>query len=176
MTVMLLFCLTAQVDLLPTHGMHSLSRSSGFSALFSWQTAIIGTGSEAVGLLMVGVSLLESESEASEFSESMSTLVGSYLLLEVSRLIPSVSLDALTTRALLAYANLRCHILMRLFRLTKWVGRPRPVMAIALLGFKLLIAMAALTAASSRTNKFRSHLACAITFPSLINVIVVGSS
>ena len=118
-TVMLLFRLTTRVDLLPTHGVHNLLRSLGFSALFSWQTAIIGIESEAMRLLVFGVSLSESESEVSELSESMSTSTESYLLLEVSRLIPSVSLDALMTRALLACANLRCHTLMRLFRLTR---------------------------------------------------------
>lgn len=90
-TVMLLFCLTTRVDLLPTHGVHSLSRLSGLSKLFSWQAAIIGAGSKALGSLAVGVLLSELESEA------MSISAGSYSLLEVLRSIPSVSLDALTT-------------------------------------------------------------------------------
>ena len=175
-TIMLLFCLTTWIDLLPTNSMHSLSRSSGFSALFSWQTAIIRTGSEAVRLLVFGISLSELESEALELSKLMNTLAVSYMLLEVSKLIPSVSLDALTTQALLACANFWCHTLMRLFQLTRWVGRPQPVIAIALLGFKLLITMATPAAASLRTNRFCSCFAYAMTFFSLINVIVVGSS
>ena len=118
-TVMLFFCLTTRVDLLSTHSVHSLSRLSGFSILFFWQTTIIGTACEAVWLLVLDVSLLESESKASEFSESMSTLAGLYLLLELLRLILSISLYSLTTEALLAYANLQCHTLIHLFPLTK---------------------------------------------------------
>lgn len=105
-TVMLLFCLTTRVDLLPTHGVHSLSRLLGLSALFSWQTAIVGIGSVAMELLAVGIPLLESESEASKLSKLINTLTRLYLLLEVSRLILSVSLDTLTTQALLVCANL----------------------------------------------------------------------
>lgn len=48
-----------------------------------------------MGLLVFGVLLLELESEASELSELMSTLVGSYSLLEILRLISSINLDAL---------------------------------------------------------------------------------
>lgn len=97
MIVMLLFCLTTCIDLLPTQGVYNLSRLSGFSALFSWQTTIIEIGSEAVDLLALGVLLLELESKASELSESMRTLAEMYLLLEVLRLILSVSLNTLTT-------------------------------------------------------------------------------
>lgn len=43
-TVMLLFCLTTRVDLLPTHSVHSLSRLFGLS---SWQKAMIGMESGA---------------------------------------------------------------------------------------------------------------------------------
>lgn len=106
MEVMLLFHLRTQVDLLSTHGIHSLLRLLGLSALLSWQTAIIGIVSEGVGSLAVGVLLSESKSKMSELSESISTLAGTYLLLEMSRLISSINLDALTTRVLLACPNL----------------------------------------------------------------------
>lgn len=106
MEVMLLVLLRTWVDLLFTHSVHSLLRLLGLSALFSWQTAIIGIVSEGVELLAVGVLLLESKSKMSELSKLISTLAGTYLLLEMSRLIPSISLDALTTREFLAYPNL----------------------------------------------------------------------
>ena len=70
--------------------------------------------------------------------------------------------------------NLWYYTLMRLFRLTRWVGRPQLVIAITFLGFKLLITMAALAAASLKTNKFRFCFMCTKIFSSLINIIVVG--
>lgn len=52
---------------------------------------------------------------------------------------------------------------MLLFLLTRWVGRPRPV----------ITAMAFPGAARSSTKRFRSLLACATTLPSFINVIML---
>lgn len=175
MTVILLFYLTTWVVVFPTYGMHSLSKSSGFSALFSWQTEIIGKGSDTLGLLVFDVLLLESESEAWELSESMSNLAEFSLLLEVLRFISLISLDALATWARLAYTNLWFYTLICLFWLTKWVGRPQPVMIIALLDFKLLITLAASVATSLKINKFCSCFAYLITFLFFINVIVIGS-
>lgn len=119
MGVMLLFCLTTRVDLLLTDGVHSLSRLSRLSTLLSWQAAITGVVYEGVGLFVVGVLLSESESEMSKSFELLCILAESYLLLEVSRLILFVSLDTLTTWALLAYPNLWCHSLIHLSWLTK---------------------------------------------------------
>lgn len=80
--------------------MHSLSRLSGS---FAWQvtTMDVGTGAVGASLLLCR----ESESDASESSESMNTSARLYSLLEASfKSIPSVSLEALMTRPLLAWA------------------------------------------------------------------------
>lgn len=65
------------------HVMHSLSRFSRLSALFSWQTAIMIVVFRGVGLLAVDVLPLELESENSELFKWISTLVRLYLLLEM---------------------------------------------------------------------------------------------
>jgi len=112
-----------------------------------------------------------SSADISESSESTRTSEGSYSLLSArSRSIPSVSLEALTTRALLAWASRRCQSRMRLFWLTRCVGRPLPLIAIALAD------MTWPGVAKSRMKRLRSLLACAITFSLRVNVIVVGLS
>lgn len=95
--VMLLFYLTIQVDFVSRYSIYSLSRFLELSALFSWQAAIMVVASRGIGLLAIDILPLESESENSESSELISTLVRLYLLLEMLKLIRSISLDALTT-------------------------------------------------------------------------------
>ena len=173
--VMLLFRLTTRVDLLPTQGVQSLSMISSLSVAIVWRTAVVIT---------VYLSL-----DTSESSESMSTSAGSYSF-SLSSFIPSTSFAALRTRALLICASRRCQSRTRLFWLTRCVGRPRPVMAIAnclgpgfaefTLGITIfdcgLIIDIAFPGLSQAWKRFCSVLASAMTFPFLINVIVVGLS
>lgn len=119
--VRLLFCLTTWVDLFLMYSIDSLLRLSRFSVLFFWLAAIIGKGFKAVGLLVIDILLLKLESELLELFELINTLIGLYLLLEASRLILFISLDALTTQILLAFTNFWYYTLMRLCLLTRQV-------------------------------------------------------
>lgn len=65
--------------------------------MFSWQMIIIGAGFETIKLLAISVSLSETESKALELFESTNTSVELYLLLEVLKLILSISLNSLMT-------------------------------------------------------------------------------
>ncbi len=121
--VMLLFYLTTRVDLLPMHGMYILSMTSGFSIVW-WIAAV-----EVFADNWIGNSSLSNI--ASESSEPISTFAGSYSLPSCSKIIPSTNLAALTTQALLMWANRRCQRRMRLFWLIRCIGWPCPFMAIA---------------------------------------------
>ena len=99
--------------------------------------------------------------------------------------MPSTSADALISLELLAGPSRQCQILIFLFLLTRWVGRPRSLTAITWRIRLLLtecVSMVWLTlvafpsVARSRTIRLRLLLACAITFPSFIKVILEGLS
>lgn len=103
MAVILVFCLITRVDLLPTHGVQSLSRISLSSVAFVWLTVAVASAVLASwGWICCNVRSSESdESDLSELSESMSMSAGSYSVSWEVKAIPFTSLDALTTRALL---------------------------------------------------------------------------
>ncbi len=181
---MLLFRLTTRVDLLPTQGVHSLSRSLRFSILVCWTVTLGVTSATLSSDSWIGDSFWSEQSDASESSESINTSAGLYSLLSWSRLIPSTSLEALTARALLTCANRRCQRRIHLFWLTRCVGRPLPVMAIArarsavaiALGWMIIVAMAFPEWARSSVKKFRVVFAWAITLLCCIRVIAIGLS
>ena len=98
--------LTTRVDLLPTHKVHNLSSASLLSMLdFIW-CAEPGFTSFDVCCARVD-SARELSSELSESFESTNTSVGSYSFAG-PRSMPFTNLEALTTCALLIWANLRC--------------------------------------------------------------------
>lgn len=165
--VMLLFYFVICIDLLPTQGAQILSRIS----VSVTQSAVI----MALTLACLRVFLL---SQTSKSSKSTSIFAGSYSLLS-SSFIFLTSFAVLSTQVLLAWTNRRCQSQTRLLWLTRYVGRPYPVMAIAqcliLLG-GLMTAMAFPGSAKSSIKRFHSLLASAMTFSFLINVIVIGLS
>lgn len=161
-------------DLLPTQGMNSLSRISESLVVYRI-TAVLGL--EILILVRGGVSLLLGLdlSESFKSFKSSRTSAGSYSLFFILRSMLSTNLDVLTMRALLICPSCRYQSQIRLFWLTRWVGRPRPVIAIA---FDLLLTtvIALLGCASSRVNRFRSFFVLAMTSLFFINVIAAGSS
>lgn len=87
------------------------------------------------------------------------------------KLIPSTSLAALTTRALLMCARRQCQRRIRLFWLTRCVGHPRHVIAIV---FWLMVAIVLLGRARLSMNRFFLLLANAIISPFFIKLIRLG--
>lgn len=174
--VIFLFRLTTLINSLPTHGVHNLSRMSG-SSIFVWQTTVVGLASMPDGIL--SGSLKSDASDASESSESIRTSAGSYFLLSsYPSWILSTSLEALTTCLLLMCASCRCYRQIRLFWLMRWVGWPRPWIAIAF-GNMLTVLIVAMTlpgCANLRVKRFRSLLVWAMIFSFPISVIAVGLS
>lgn len=107
--------------------------------------------------------------ESSEFSNLISISAGLYCFSR-SKSMLSTSFEALTTCALLMWANYWCQRQMHLFGLKKWVCWLHPILAIVLL-------VADITwpgMADSRVNRLWFLLVWAMIFPFLINVIVLG--
>lgn len=116
------------------------------------------------------------DSDISELSKSINTLVRSYLLLpKVLKSILSIYLKAFMTQTFLTCANYWCQILMRLFLLTRWVDCSWPLMAIAL-GFKLLTVITTLSIMRSKKKRQHSCFACTIIVFFFFNVICIGLS
>ena len=119
-------------------------------------------------------------SKASELSEPMSTSAESYSSYIFS-FIPSTSFVSLNTRLLLICTSFWCQSQICLLWLTRYVGPPHPVMAIAsYLSFdklafdcRLIIAIAFPRYIKLSIKRFCFFLASVIIFLSYISIIIV---
>lgn len=148
-TVILLLYLITYINLLPIYDLYNLS--SMFLVLF-WYTS---------AMCISDGSLESDKSDISDSSNSINTSTRLYSLLLMFRLISLVSLEALTTQALLIYISWQCQIWIHLFKLTRWVSRPHPVITSAL-GHILTVFIVAMTlpnCASFSVKRFQSFLA-----------------
>lgn len=171
--VILLSLWIVQENLLPIQSIHSLSKMWGSLVVYQI-TAVLELRLLVFvregALLLLGLN----SSELSESSESSKTSTGLYFLFSMLKSMLSTNLDILITQALLIYANCQCQSRIYLFWLTRWVGWPRPIIAIAF-GFLLTTVIAFLGCARLRMNKFWSFFVLAMTSPFLINITAAGS-
>ncbi len=167
---MLLFLWTIWVGLPPTHKIHNLSsRLLSLMFAFIWRAKLksVFFSKDDWGLL----------SELSEFSKSTNTFTKLYFFVESRSILPT-SLEALITRALLTWPNLWCQKQMHLFWLTRCVGWPCPIMAIARVCLAIVIALSSIVTtmacpgcARSSMKKFQVLFAWEMTFSCCIKFI-----